>query len=89
MITKFKLFEEDGGGFASSTLGNTGGMGDIVAPIVSSVPGLVSSSIAGSGDLPAISGAYYAKSTNYDFINKYNKKKKRKKSKIKKFSDFK
>ena len=86
---KFKMFEEgDGGGVANATLGNTGGMGAIVAPIVSPVPGDVASSTPGSGDLPATSGTMFPP-MKLDYINKYKSKKKKKKSRIKKFSDFK
>lgn len=55
MIKKFEnyLNENDGGGISNSTLGNTGGMGNVVAPQPSNIPGDVSGSIKGSGDLPA------------------------------------
>jgi hypothetical protein len=41
------------GGVAYSTLSNTGGMGNVVAPQPSSTPGDVAGSTKGSGDLPA------------------------------------
>jgi hypothetical protein len=49
-IKDFKLFEE---GTAMATMGNTGGMGAVVSPGVSPVPGDVGGSTKGSGDLPA------------------------------------
>jgi len=47
----YQLNEE--GGVAATTAGNTAGMGNVSSPTVSSTPGDVSGSIAGSGDLPA------------------------------------
>jgi len=51
----FKKINEDGegGGTAYATAGNTTGMGAIVAPTVSPIPGDVAGSTPGSGDLPA------------------------------------
>lgn len=57
MIKKFNDFmlneDGDGGGVANATLGNTGGMGDVVSPTVSAIPGDVAGSIPGSGDIAA------------------------------------
>lgn len=64
-----------GGGVANATLGNTGGMGAIVAPQPSSIPGDVAGSTKGSGDLPA-----YDKGNHFG-INTKKKKKKKNKSK--------
>lgn len=46
-FAEYLLNEEDG--FAD--LGNTSGMGDVVAPIPSDIPGDLSGSIQGSGDM--------------------------------------
>jgi hypothetical protein len=52
MKTKFKDFiNESDGGTAMSTLSNTGGMGNIVAPQPSGIPGDVAGSTTGSGDI--------------------------------------
>jgi hypothetical protein len=57
MIKKFNDFilneDGDGGGVANATLGNTGGMGDVVSPTVSAIPGDVAGSTPGSGDIAA------------------------------------
>ena len=64
MITKFEQFSkiyedgdggacgsgDSGGGAVFATLGNTGGMGAIVAPQPSGIPGDVAGSTKGSGD---------------------------------------
>ena len=44
---------EGGGGVASATMGNTGGMGNITSPTVSATPGDVAGSKPGSGDIAA------------------------------------
>jgi hypothetical protein len=75
-FTDYKLFEDgEGGGVASATLGNTGGMGAIVAPIASSIPGDVAGSTRGSGDLPA-----YDMGDHFGTMP-YKRKKKKKKQK--------
>lgn len=55
MITKFenymKLYEDGDGGCAMATNASSGGMGNVVAPTVSAIPGDVAGSIAGSGDI--------------------------------------
>ncbi len=56
MITNFedfmKINEDDGGGgCAMATNASGGGMGAIVSPTVSAIPGDVSGSIKGSGDI--------------------------------------
>jgi hypothetical protein len=66
----FKINED---GVATSTLGNTGGMGAVVAPQPSSIPGDVAGSTPGSGDLPA-----YDNGKNFD-TNPFKKKKKKSK----------
>jgi len=68
------LKENDGGGVSVATLGNTGGMGNVVAPQPSSTPGDVAGSTKGSGDLPA-----YDMGNRFDFIKRKKKKKKKKK----------
>ena len=73
MYIKFKIFEE-----AMADAGNSNGMGAVVAPQVSAIPGDVAGSIAGSGDLPA-----YDTGTSFD-INPYQRRKKPKKKKTKK-----
>lgn len=62
----------DGGGTAYTTLGNSSGMGDVVAPQPSSIPGDVAGSTPGSGDLPA-----YDKKTKKPKNSKKSNKKKR------------
>ena len=58
-VKTFSDFHLNEDGVATSTLGNTSGMGNVVSPTVSSVPGDVSGSIAGSGDLPVTTGTYH------------------------------
>jgi len=70
--------ENDGGGVSMSTLGNTGGMGTVVAPQPSSIPGDVAGSTKGSGDLPD-----YSMGNKFDIPYKKKKKKKSKKKKNK------
>lgn len=76
MIKKFYEYikENDGGGVAANTLGNTNGMGNVTAPQPSPTPGDVSGSIPGSGDLPA-----YDTGKSFKSISKRRKKKKKKK----------
>jgi len=80
-MIKFKnyLKENDGGGIAYSTLGNTGGMGNVIAPQPSSIPGDVAGSTKGSGDIPA--------SSSLSFKNFDSKRKKKKKKKINKLGE--
>jgi len=61
-----------GGGIATATLSNTGGMGDIVAPQPSLTPGDVAGSTSGSGDIPA-----YDRKTSFEIPKKKKKKKKK------------
>ena len=56
-ILKFKIFEDGEGGTASATLGNSSGMGDIVAPQPGAIPGTTGT--IGSGDLPAYDHGKY------------------------------
>lgn len=61
IITRFTdfLFEDgEGGGVASATMGNTNGMGSVISPTVSAIPGDVAGSTPGSGDLAAKTGTY-------------------------------
>ena len=51
-VVNFQKFNEDGG-VANATLGNTAGMGNVVAPTVASTPGDVAGSTKGSGDIVA------------------------------------
>jgi len=86
MIKRFNEFlnENDGGGVAMSTLGNTGSMGAVVAPTVGTTPGAVwgsGSGEKGSGDISATPGTY----TKDNFKKK--KKKKKKKDKISKLGE--
>ena len=70
----YKLFEDgEGGGtgLSSATLGNTGGMGAIVASIASSIPGDTAGSTRGSGDLPA-----YDTGKKFEIPGKKKKKRK-------------
>ncbi len=80
MIVKYKNFilneEQDGsgsgdiaGGVAFATADNTGGMGAIVAPQPSSIPGDVAGSTKGSGDLPA-----YDLGKSFGFPNRKRKR---------------
>ena len=76
MITKYQDFlNEDGGGVAMATAGNTGGMGAVSAPQPSTIPGDVGGSTTGSGDLPA-----YDMGTHFGPAQSPKKKKKKKKS---------
>ena len=68
--------ENDGGGVAVATLGNTGGMGNVVAPQPSSTPGDVAGSTKGSGDISSSLGTYTKTTTQ---LNKKKKKTKNKK----------
>ena len=85
MVIKFDeyLKENDGGGVAVATLGNTGGMGAVVAPQPSSIPGDVAGSTKGSGDIPS-----YDKGDNFDFSFKRKKKTKKKLKKSKNVNRF-
>jgi len=70
----YKLFEDgEGGGtgVAYSSNGNSGGMGAIVAPIASSIPGDVAGSTRGSGDLPS-----YDTGKKFEIPGRKNKKRK-------------
>ena len=73
-MIRFKDYikENDGGGVAMATLGNTGGMGAVVAPQPSATPGDVAGSTKGSGDLPASLGTF----TKGNFKKKKKKKRK-------------
>lgn len=54
-MKKFKEYiKED----ATATMGNTGGMGAVVAAQPSSTPGDVSGGVAGSGDIGQLLGTY-------------------------------
>ena len=71
MIIKFNIFIEN----ATATLGNTGGMGNIVSANPSSIPGDVAGSTIGSGDIvskitPGFSKLKKKKKKN---ITKFNK----------------
>lgn len=84
MMKKFDEYikENEGGGVANATLGNTGGMGNVVAPQPSSIPGDVAGSTPGSGDISAYDmGKHFG-------TNPFKKRKKSKKSK-KKNDDYK
>ena len=73
MITKFEDYNitED----ATATLGNTGGMGNVVSANPSSVPGDVAGSSIGSGDIGTTLGTYTKTPLN---LRKRKKKKKKK-----------
>lgn len=68
-----------GGGVAFSTL-NSNGMGNIVAPQPSSIPGYVGGSTIGSGDLPA-----YNTGKKFNSVEGPKRGKKGKKSKKSKY----
>jgi len=82
MVTKFEDYikeNDGGGGVAVATLGNTNGMGAIVAPQPSSTPGDVAGSTKGSGDVPAYDmGKTYG--NPYQGKGKKRKKKEKKKN---------
>jgi len=78
-MKKFKEFNED----ATATLGNSGGMGGVVAANPSSTPGNVAGSSIGSGDVGQTLGTYTKPGV------KMKKKKKNKREKIKSFENFK
>jgi len=69
------IVEDDGGGGAYATAGNSTGMGSIVAPQPSSIPGDVAGSTIGSGDR-----ASYDMGSHFDFNKDNNHKKKKKKT---------
>ena len=69
-------------GEACATLGNTGGMGAIVAPQPSAIPGDVAGSTKGSGDIPAYDTGKSFRTLNQAF------KKMKKKKKVKKYSKY-
>lgn len=73
-FNEFHKINEDG--TATATLGNTGGMGAVVAPQASSIPGDVAGSTPGSGDLPAYDMGDHFGTSPF----KKGKKKKKKKS---------
>ena len=79
LMKKFKEFNED----ATATLGNSGGMGGVVAANPSSTPGNVAGSSIGSGDVGQTLGTYTKPGV------KMKKKKKNKREKIKSFENFK
>ena len=82
-MKKFKEYiKED----ATATMGNTGGMGAVVAAQPSATPGSVNAtdSIAGSGDIgQTISGAYMKSTPNL------KKDKKHKRKNLQSFANFK
>jgi hypothetical protein len=79
-ILNYEKFLED-----VAALGNTGGMGNVVAPTVSAIPGDVSGSIPGSGDVANGNFGMYMKNPQYQ---SFNQKSKKKKKKLKKFSQL-
>ncbi len=82
-VKSFLNFLNEDGGVAAATAGNTSGMGNVTAPIVSAIPGDVAGSTAGSGDIPAYDkGKYFGTKTNR------KKKKKSTKESIESFSDW-
>ena len=76
-----KNFEEFIVEDATATMGNTGGMGAVVAAQPSGTPGDVSGSIAGSGDIGQTLGTYMKTPLNM-------KKRKDGKYKMKKIQSF-
>jgi len=75
------ITEGDGGGVAYATAGNSGGMGAIVAPQPSAIPGDVAGSTIGSGDRAAYDmGTHFGFNKNDNPLKKKKKKKKSKKS---------
>jgi hypothetical protein len=72
-----KLYEDVA--FASA---NSNGMGNVVSPTVSSVPGFVGGSTAGSGDVASHLGPYTKTATDgYNSMIKRGKKKSKKRKK--------
>jgi len=75
------ITEGEGGGVAYATAGNSGGMGAIVAPQPSAIPGDVAGSTIGSGDKAAYDmGTHFGFNKNDNPLKKKKKKKKSKKS---------
>ena len=69
---------------ATATMGNTGGMGSVVAAQPSGTPGYVAASTPGSGDIgQTISGAYMKSAPNL------KKDKKHKRKNLQSFANFK
>ena len=74
MLVKFNDFiKED----ATSTMGNTGGMGSVVSSQPSSTPGDVAGSTEGSGDIGSSLGTYSKMAGNLKTTTKKKKKKKK------------
>ena len=78
------IIEGDGGGVAYATAGNSAGMGAIVAPQPSSIPGDVAGSTIGSGDRAA-----YDMGTHFGFNKDDNPMKKKRKKKTNKKKNIK
>jgi hypothetical protein len=79
MKTKFREFiNENDGGAAMATLGNTAGMGNIVAPQPSSVPGDVAGGSIGSGDITSGVSNYYLKQSLQPYKKSHKKRKNKK-----------
>ena len=75
------IIEGDGGGVAYATAGSSAGMGSIVAPQPSSIPGDVAGSTIGSGDRAAYDmGTHFGFNKDDNPMKKKKKKKKNKKS---------
>ena len=75
------IIEGDGGGVAYATAGSSAGMGAIVAPQPSSIPGDVAGSTIGSGDRAAYDmGSHFGFNKDDNPLKKKKKKKKSKKS---------
>jgi len=82
-IKNFKKFiKED----ATATLGNAGGMGNIVSATPSSTPGDVAGSSIGSGDIGQTLNTFSKSTTN--FKRKKKKKKKKTEKDLKKRESF-
>jgi hypothetical protein len=84
-VYNFDEFLKEDGGVANATAGNSGGMGAIVAPQPSAIPGDAAGSTIGSGDIAATSGVYTK--TLKDIYYPKKKKKGEKRFNIMKFSD--
>lgn len=82
-ILSFKVFEEGGGGggVAAATGGNTSGMGAVVSPQASTIPGDVAGGTPGSGDIGSGWDPTVTRDQSNELKSGQKKKKKKKKKK--------
>lgn len=76
-----KIYEDGEGGSSTGTLGNIGGMGDVVSAQPSSTPGDVAGGTKGSGDIGCTIGTYTKQPAGHPQKHRKNKRNKNKKDK--------